>query len=51
MAAWRATNQDGLASCSDSRAVGASMAVCEVVCGVCFRTFRRESDRKRQVCG
>ena len=39
-----------LANHSESRAVGATMAVCEVVCEVCFRTFRRESDRKRHKC-
>ena len=26
------------------------MAVCEVVCEVCFRMFRRDSDRKRHKC-
>ena len=45
-AGWRATYQDGLANHSGSRAVGATMAVCDV----CFRTFRRESDRKRHKC-
>ena len=38
--------QDGLANHSESRAVGPAMAVCEV----CFRTFMRESDRKRHKC-
>ena len=34
-AGWRATYQDGLANHSMSRAVRATMAVCEVVCEVC----------------
>ena len=45
-AGWRATYQDGLANHSKSRAVGPTMSVCEV----CFRTLRRESDRKRHKC-
>ena len=44
------TYQDGLANHNESRTVGATMAVCEVVCEVCFWTFRRESDKKRHKC-
>ena len=33
---------EGLANHSESRAVGATMAMCEVVCEVCFRMLRKE---------
>ena len=49
-AGWRVMYQDDLANHRESKAVGPTMAVCEVVCEVCFRTFKRKSDRKRQKC-
>ena len=41
---------DGLELNRESRIVEASVAVRDVVCKVCTRKFRRESDKKRQKC-
>ena len=49
-AGWRAMYQDGLELNRKSRIVEASVAVRDVVCEVCARKFRRESDKKRHKC-
>ena len=40
----------GMESHREAEVVRRSSAAKEVVCGVCCRTFRRESDKKRHKC-
>ena len=47
---WRVLCRLGMESHREAEVVRASVAVREVVCEVCSRTFRRESDCKRHKC-
>ncbi len=49
---WRTLRQLGLESTAEMRAVAQAQgqATREVMCEVCSRTFRRESDKKRHKC-
>ena len=49
---WRALCRVGLQNCRETRTAQAraSTAVREVVCELCSRNFRRESDKKRHKC-
>ena len=50
-AGWRAMCRLGLESSVEERAADQlSVGTCEVTCGMCFRKFRRESDKKWHKC-
>jgi len=49
-AAWRTRYRDGLDVYRENRTVVGLVAEREVVCDVCSRKFRRESDRKKHKC-
>ena len=49
-AGWRAMYRNRLELNRESKTVEASVAVRDVVCEVCARKFRRESDKKRHKC-
>ena len=49
-AGWRALCCDGLKSCRQSEVVRAPAADRDVVCEVCSKSFRRESDKARHKC-
>ena len=51
-ARWRALCQVGLENCREARTAQtrACTAVREVVCELCSRSFRKESDKKRHKC-
>ena len=49
-AGWRALCCDGLFGHTEVHVVHATAADRNVVCDVCFRSFRRESDKVRHKC-
>ena len=49
-AGWRALCQVGLVNGREARTTQASTVVRDIVCELCSRSFRRESDKQRHKC-
>ena len=49
-AGWRALYRLGMENCRDEQSMQDSMGTRDVMCTVCLRNFRRESDQKRHKC-
>ena len=49
-AGWKAVYRLGVERCTEEKSQQNAVAVRKVVCGMCSRSIRRESDRKRHKC-